>query len=267
MALLLLLGAGCNDDLTQIVIEVRSDMRVPDQLDGVNIEMVRADGETMDAAAMLGPGENPLPRRLGVVWEDGSLGPFRTHVVGSAGGSERVRYVGNLTFEQGSVRTWVVELNASCMDVDCTEGETCVDGSCTAVMDEPLDPFVEPTPFDAGPDAGLEPVDAGPECLAEELCNEQDDDCDGDIDEGIDTQTDIDNCGRCGNACENILNTMVACMNGICAVTGCAADFADCGAEPGCETNTLTDDNNCGGCGTRCNGNRECCDGECLNCR
>ena len=36
---------------------------------------------------------------------------------------------------------------------------------------------------------------------APEICNDFDDDCDGMVDEGVDTDTDPSNCGSCGNAC------------------------------------------------------------------
>lgn len=51
-------------------------------------------------------------------------------------------------------------------------------------------------------------------CLPEpeEKCNNVDDDCDGQIDEGIDRGSDPANCGTCGNAC----TAEQACVEGRC---------------------------------------------------
>lgn len=255
---LAIFAMGCNDDITQIVIEVSSDLQVPDDLDRVGIVMVRDDdGAMMTAEALLGPGQFPLPRRLGVVWEGGSLGPFRTTVTGYGGSTERVSHVADLTFVQGEQRTWQVNLSSSCRGVTC-EGETCDDGECRVVEEGMLVPFAEPEPRG----------DAGVVCLDEERCNARDDDCDGNVDEGIDTETDDDNCGECGNRCADVPNADATCMAGSCEIDSCDVGFDDCSSTaPGCETNINEDDNNCGGCGTRCNGNRECCDGTCADCR
>ena len=67
--------------------------------------------------------------------------------------------------------------------------------------------------------------------------------------------TDVDNCGACGTVCGSTHTTNVACAAGACQLT-CEEDFANCNQNPsdGCETDTTTDNNNCGGCGTTCRG-------------
>ena len=49
-----------------------------------------------------------------------------------------------------------------------------------------------------------------------ETCNELDDDCDGQIDEGIDLLGDVANCGKCGRACAS----GQACVAGACITPG-----------------------------------------------
>jgi hypothetical protein len=68
-----------------------------------------------------------------------------------------------------------------------------------------------------------------------EECNFSDDDCDGLIDEGVDTDTDIMNCGSCANVC-HALNAEPLCVSGTCTFGACAPGYADVLASvPGCE--------------------------------
>ncbi|HKU44926.1 MAG TPA: MopE-related protein [Polyangiales bacterium] len=89
-----------------------------------------------------------------------------------------------------------------------------------------------------GPDASFNPDastgDAGPiECLAIEICNGRDDDCDGNVDEGtdpasenIDVKTDVDNCGACGKRCV-LSNAFSKCESGTCAIDSCDPEYLD----------------------------------------
>ena len=89
-----------------------------------------------------------------------------------------------------------------------------------------------------------------------EICNHEDDDCDGETDEGIDTQTDVNNCSECGIQCTNEHGD-TECKDGICAPT-CLPGFWDCDADPknGCEGDLSVLD----ACG-RCNAGTDCPDG------
>lgn len=69
----------------------------------------------------------------------------------------------------------------------------------------------------------------------------------------VDMQSNVDNCGKCGNAC-SVANGKAVCTAGACAVGKCDPPFADCDGKAGngCETNTSSDVANCGGCGKAC---------------
>ncbi|MHC4839277.1 MAG: MopE-related protein, partial [Planctomycetota bacterium] len=69
-----------------------------------------------------------------------------------------------------------------------------------------------------------------------ETCDEVDNDCDGAIDEGYDTQTDASHCGACGTQCF-FPNGVVTCEAGACVRQDCEAGWVDLDGEApnGCE--------------------------------
>jgi len=81
----------------------------------------------------------------------------------------------------------------------------------------------------------------------EEVCNHQDDNCDGHTDEGFDLTKDMKNCGDCGITCENAHGT-TSCIAGKCAPV-CAEGFGDCdwNLTNGCEAG-LAEASQCGSC-------------------
>ena len=113
-----------------------------------------------------------------------------------------------------------------------------------------------------------------------ELCNSADDDCDGMTDETFTLSMDPSNCGACGNRCSDPTMTQSGtCVNSACVfaclpgkldldpnVPGCeytctptnggveSCDFADNDCDNKIDENidTITDINNCGGCGRVC---------------
>jgi hypothetical protein len=68
----------------------------------------------------------------------------------------------------------------------------------------------------------------------------------------------------CGRMCAPA-NATGTCTAGTCTIASCNAGYADCDpAMDGCETDTQTDNLNCGGCGNTCPLNSTCMAGQCV---
>lgn len=92
--------------------------------------------------------------------------------------------------------------------------------------------------------------------VPEEVCDEVDNDCDGQIDEGFNLQADPSNCGVCGNIC-SFDNVLAACVGGECRIQNCLEGWNNanrieedgCECRPGDATPEVCDevDNDCDG--------------------
>jgi hypothetical protein len=79
------------------------------------------------------------------------------------------------------------------------------------------------------------------------------------------------NCNFCGDACQ-LAHAQSACLPGmgplafVCTLQSCVAGWGDCDmfASNGCETDTTSDPNNCGGCGVVCGAGAECVMSACV---
>jgi len=79
--------------------------------------------------------------------------------------------------------------------------------------------------------------------------------CNGDASDGCETDVTSTpgHCGSCSQAC-TYTNADATCGLSHCALGACKPGFADCDGRgsTGCEVNTATDGNHCGGCGMKC---------------
>ena len=119
------------------------------------------------------------------------------------------------------------------------------DDDCNGFPERPGDVVLADPACDTGEKgvcaAGKRQCDNGViKCLREteptvEVCDEKDNDCNGKIDEGFDTQTNPLHCGKCNNVCK-LPNAVPKCVAGKCAVDGCLPGFKDNDPnQPGCE--------------------------------
>jgi hypothetical protein len=238
--------AACSErPLTQLVVVADSDLLVPAQLDAIEIEIAPPTGSPVRRTAQLsGDGAIALPVTLGVVHRGGALGPVAIAVRGMRAGDVVVTRLAEIEMREGHTLVAELALEAVCVAVPCPDGQTCAHGDCRDVVLRPT----ELSEFDGSvPRLG----DGGLDCLPE-LCNGVDDDCDTRIDEMVDTASDPDNCGVCGNVCSAHPHARPACEGGLCALA-CELGYGDCNgdARDGCEEelNTLS---MCAACRTEC---------------
>jgi hypothetical protein len=180
------------------------------------------------------------------------------------------------------VNTRTDNTNCGACGTTCGAGQVCSAGRCGATCSAPLvactgtgGSFCANTAIDpancgaCGAACALTNVASqgcsGGVCSVGQ-CSPNFGDCDAMATNGCETdvRTSLQNCGGCGRAC-NLANATATCTAGACAVTACAAGFADCDGNPanGCEVNTRTDNTNCGACGTVCAAGQVCGMGSC----
>jgi hypothetical protein len=176
----------------------------------------------------------------------------------------RDRYDIDLVYENGC--------EYSCVFQGATEVCDSVDQNCDGQIDEGFALLTDETNCGAcGLICDLE--------LAEEICIDGgceianclggSADCDTVASNGceVDLDSDEDNCGGCGDMCA-LPGAFSRCDAGECEVFGCQGTQQDCDLQPvnGCESDRLTDPNNCGFCGRNCaaqNADTTCSTGSC----
>lgn len=189
----------------------------------------------------------------------------------------------------GCQRARVCARDADCTDNDpCTTRERC-DMATRYCLTDPLDGDSDGFPPYACGGTDCNDANRSVHPGAIEICNGRDDNCDGNIDEGmlstlcpqqqgvscrggqclcpdgqascistngttcLDILSDPNNCGACGRVCGN----GGSCVGGACQ---CAGRFNLC---LGVCVDLLTDAQSCGACGRRCGTGQSCSEGEC----
>lgn len=131
---LLLLGSlmacGSDPSQTQLVVTVDSDLRSPSEIDRVTLDM-GAHATAKSGSADLR--EEPLPRTVGLVHDSGPLGPFVIKATGWLGDQRVVEREVETSFASGKTLKLTITLSSACKDMFCTDGMTCVAGSCEVV--------------------------------------------------------------------------------------------------------------------------------------
>lgn len=161
----------------------------------------------------------------------------------------------------------------------CGDGFTCQSGKC-ACADQGAsqcavnDALICTDPNTDNAHCGCGPDDAGMNCTGlggtatsacnagkcEFTCLENFKDCDGAPANGCEADlSSIENCGACGNKCEDANADKAMCIAGSCSYE-CKAGTSLCGGH--C-LDLSADDDNCGACGNKCGEDAKCQNGFC----
>ncbi len=91
--------------------------------------------------------------------------------------------------------------------------------------------------------------------------------CDGVASNGCETnlETNVNDCGACGNVC-SLANATPVCSAGTCQIGTCNHNYGNCDGitANGCETNLQTSSADCGHCGHACGSGQSCYLGRCI---
>jgi hypothetical protein len=122
-----LIGCGGSSPQTGIVVEITSDLAVPDELPAVQVMITTATGSTVyDQPFPLGPGQQTLPLRVGVQPQGSANSPFRILAIGHRGPQVVVSRSATLQFVSGRVLRLPLPLLSTCRAVSCPNPtETC----------------------------------------------------------------------------------------------------------------------------------------------
>jgi hypothetical protein len=168
----------------------------------------------------------------------------------------------------------------------CGSGSTCVDGACSptstpascsnGILTTGTGSQISCAPYACSPTdaacltscnsnidcAAGYTCDGSHACVPISTCSAGQVSCNGTC---VDTNTDVNNCGACGQACSSVSHATAGCFNGFCGVAFCAPSYYDCDGDPadGCEINVDADVNNCGACGRACGAGQACVNGFC----
>jgi hypothetical protein len=200
--LLALAACGGATDPTEIVVEVRSDLSVPSDMDELHVRVANDGDFHFDERYPLGtgPSQITLPRRLTLVPEGGGTPTVTVEVSASQGGREVVSRRAVLPFVLHQSVYLRLDLVSACLAPTCLPGTTCVAGACvTEVVDpaalprftpkqpiEPLSPAQDAAGSDGPAADSSGSLDGGADgcrnCTTEVCTNGVDDDGDGDVD-------------------------------------------------------------------------------------
>lgn len=122
--------AASPEMFTEVVVVLRSDLSVPEQLDFVELRAVGPDGTEQRAAATLTETDG-LPKSISLVHTGGGTEPLRVTVSGWKDHHEVVKRSASLAFVPGKQLVLDLWLLSSCLEHVCAEG-TCTEHGCAS---------------------------------------------------------------------------------------------------------------------------------------
>jgi hypothetical protein len=217
---------GCNvRPLTQLVVVTETSLRVPSELDQIEIDITSPSGSMGHRMAAISSSTN-LPATLGVVHRSGPLGPIHIRVRARLRDSVIVTRDAEVTLQEGRTLRVDLSLDARCRSVSCSDNQSCAGGACRSVSIAPSELIVFDGTLPSTPDAG-----------------------------SPDATTPV----TCSPSCGNPSHATGLCVAGTCRLL-CESNRSDCNGryEDGCETDTRSTNSDCGACGRACDGGERC---------
>jgi hypothetical protein len=124
---------GCDPvPATEVIIEVDTDLDVPEELNALTIEVLDPTYDTRDVTRDI-PNVEHLPATLGLVHYEGELGPFVVTAIGRRGGMARVDRTASFFFVPERTLVLPLRLLYDCLYQDCPQGETCTENGCASI--------------------------------------------------------------------------------------------------------------------------------------
>lgn len=123
------LAAACGTPATEIIVVVDTDLDVPSELSMIVVEVTSPSGEMSTATAML-EGDANIPATVGLVHEDGAIGPFQVRARGQDQGGDVIERQASAFFLPEKTLTLAMHLLRSCLGQSCPDTETCTDDGC-----------------------------------------------------------------------------------------------------------------------------------------
>lgn len=153
-----LASTGCgggSTTLTQVLLEVDTDIRAPATIDEIRATIRSPEGDERIASAVLGFGQPPPPRTLAITHGGDRLEGYEADLEGLSRGVVIVSRHIVFDMTAGELRRLSVSLDQACVGVPCTGTTTCSAGLCVA-------PDVATTPLSAPTgDQGITLMDGG----------------------------------------------------------------------------------------------------------
>ncbi len=150
LSLCAVLAAGCggSTELTQVVLEVDTDIAAPATIDEIRATIRSPSGETRIASAVLGSLQPLPPRTLAITHGGDVLEGYEVALEGLSRGVVVVSRQVTFDMTAGEIRKVIVSLDQACVGVPCAGDTTCSAGVCVAPAIETV-PLTTPT-VDAG---------------------------------------------------------------------------------------------------------------------
>lgn len=133
LSVALLVGSGgCSDD-RQLMVWVDSDISMV-----TSVEVVASRPGGVPATHVFPIGRSTFPLSFGVAEPDGGGTVYLSAVGFDASGQRLASTELSTGFPSGDTRRVLLYLSEACLQLDCADGQTCMDGACTSVPE--LDP-------------------------------------------------------------------------------------------------------------------------------